>query len=61
MIRDLVDAVYGDDPDGGPLYASECIRTHIHQMKPALAAVGLRIASRPYHVIEVDIIAEAAE
>lgn len=41
--RDLADAVYADDPEGGPLTAVECVRTFVWRMRPDLAEIGFRI------------------
>ena len=45
-IEALVDRVYGDRPDGGPLYARNCMSVLIHQkINPKLAPHGLKITA----------------
>ena len=41
----LVDAVYGDDPGGGPDRARQCIAHFARALKPALAAGGMEVRS----------------
>jgi hypothetical protein len=45
---DLADAVYADDPDGGPLSAVECVRAFVWRMRPDLQAIGYRVVSGPW-------------
>jgi hypothetical protein len=45
---DLMDAVYGDDPDGGPTWRTVLPTTKSH-MAPRLAAFGLRIHATRGH------------
>jgi hypothetical protein len=49
--RQVIDAVYGHDPDGGPLVMN-VVSVHIQKMNDVLANHGLRIASSggPYSV-----------
>jgi DNA-binding response OmpR family regulator len=41
----IMEAVYGDDPDGGPLTAEKCIKVHMVKLRRALAP-GLRLHNR---------------
>lgn len=40
--RELIDLLWGDDPDGGPLRAENVLAQITHRMKPFLAWAGLR-------------------
>jgi hypothetical protein len=42
-IGDLVDAVYADDPDGGPVTAPRSVNAMIHMANRQLAAQGHQI------------------
>lgn len=42
----LVDVVYQDDPDGGPLTASVTVYSHISNVNKRLKAIGVKIAKR---------------
>lgn len=42
----LVDVAYGDDPEGGPLDARNCVASHIKRLKPKIAAYGLAIEGK---------------
>ena len=44
-IRRLVDELYGNDPQGGPLNAVSCVRTMRSKMAPVLEKHGMRITS----------------
>jgi hypothetical protein len=44
-IGDLVDAVYADDPDGGPVTAPRSVNVMIHMANRQLAAQGFAIRS----------------
>lgn len=44
-IKRLLDACYGDDPDGGPLFADTCIHIAIHRLSPRLRALGVTIVA----------------
>lgn len=39
----LVDDLYGDDPDGGPLYANTNAKVFIHQIRKKLASSNIEI------------------
>jgi DNA-binding response OmpR family regulator len=39
--RELSDALYFDDPDGGPLGAVECVGVHVHHLRSIIAGIGL--------------------
>ncbi|MGI9485420.1 MAG: hypothetical protein ACR2RF_05970 [Geminicoccaceae bacterium] len=39
----LIDAVYYDDPEGGPLTANNCIRVMLHRMRKLLAKVDVQL------------------
>ena len=39
----LLCALYGDDPDGGPLLADKCLHLHVHDLRPVLAKHGLAL------------------
>ncbi len=41
--RELLHELYGDDPDGGPDYASSCLRRFATDINKRLAAEGYRI------------------
>jgi DNA-binding response OmpR family regulator len=38
--EDIVDYVYRDDPDGGPLWATTTVKVIIHRYRPKLQAFG---------------------
>lgn len=40
----LIEALWGDDAEGGPLLADKAIDQHIHFARRALAPLGIRIA-----------------
>ena len=42
--RQVVEAVYADDPDGGPEYMN-VIAVHVKQMNPKLATLGVRLVA----------------
>ena len=42
----IVDAIYADDPAGGPLTAVNTVAQQVSLMRPKLACHGLRIGSR---------------
>jgi hypothetical protein len=57
-IHQLVDKVYSDHPDGGPLYARNCVAVMVRQrINPKLEPYGLKITagrgrdSRPYRLV----------
>lgn len=51
--RALIEAVYADRDDGGPLYATESVRVTIHGMRPILARMGMRLEfHRGYRLVE---------
>jgi hypothetical protein len=39
----IIDAMYGDDPDGGPDRADDCLRTTIAHMRLPLRTIGVRV------------------
>lgn len=45
-IETLVDAVYGDRPDGGPLNAANCLKVRISYLRPKLASFGWGIENK---------------
>lgn len=45
--RDLVEMLWGDDPEGGPLRAENVLAQVTHRMKPFLAWAGLRAVNGP--------------
>lgn len=55
----LIFAVWGDDPSGGPSYASQCLSVHLNKMNKRLAAAGLRIKGalgrdgKPYRLTRI--------
>lgn len=44
----LVDILWGDDPDGGPSNAPKCLSVHVHRMRWALRHVGIEVRSIDY-------------
>ena len=46
---EMIDVQYGDDPDGGPLYARECIHTQLFGLR---RKTGLTIRCRTIYRIE---------
>lgn len=51
--RDLVEVVYADREDGGPLWATDSLRVTIHEMRPVLARMGMRLEfHRGYRLVE---------
>jgi hypothetical protein len=42
-LRDLVSAVYANDPSGGPDSADQCVRIAIHRLRPQLRDIGWTI------------------
>jgi hypothetical protein len=59
-IGDLVDAVYADDPDGGPVTAPRSVNVMIHKANAQLAAQGYAIKSMwlgrgaRYRLVKID-------
>lgn len=45
-IEVLIDAVYGDRPDGGPLNAAGCLKVRITSLRPKLASSGWTIENK---------------
>jgi hypothetical protein len=45
LVRDLVDLVYADDPDGGPLTAQRCLNVIAHRANAQLRPQGYQIKS----------------
>ena len=41
--RDLADALYGDDPDGGPLDLDNCLESFVCRVRKAIAPAGFAI------------------
>ena len=58
-IGDLVDQVYADDPDGGPITAPRSVNVMIHKANAQLSTQGHRIKSMwlgrgaRYHLVKV--------
>ncbi len=58
-IGDLVDQVYADDPDGGPVTAPRSVNVMIHKANKQLRAQGYQIQSMwlgrgaRYHLVRV--------
>jgi DNA-binding winged helix-turn-helix (wHTH) protein len=44
-IKRLLEAVYGDDSDGGPLFANTCIHVAIHHLRTPLRTIGVAIVA----------------
>lgn len=42
---DLIDWLYGDSPDGGPLVAAGCVRTRLFELAPVLDLLNIRVAA----------------
>ena len=45
-IKELIDVVYGDDPEGGPLAASNCIRVMMCNLRRKLQRKGVYITGK---------------
>jgi hypothetical protein len=45
LVRDLVDLVYDDDPDGGPLTAQRSLNVIAHRANAQLQSQGYQIKS----------------
>jgi len=45
LVRDLVDLVYADDPDGGPLTAQRSLNVIAHRANTQLRSQGYQIKS----------------
>lgn len=41
--EELIEAVYFDDPEGGPLCADECLKVFAFRVRKILAKVGVRL------------------
>jgi DNA-binding response OmpR family regulator len=39
----VIDAIYGDDPDGGPDGPEMCLRVFVHKARKQLTSIGLDI------------------
>ncbi|MGI9489293.1 MAG: helix-turn-helix domain-containing protein [Geminicoccaceae bacterium] len=48
-MNDLIDALYGMEPDGGPLTADECVRVNMSRIRRKLGGTGVRIVGRSWH------------
>ena len=48
-MNDLIDVLYGVDPDGGPLTANECVRVNMSRTRKKLYGTGVRIVGRSWH------------
>lgn len=46
---DLIDAVFGHHPDGGPIDADNYISVTIHNAKKRLPRIGLRMVGRVFY------------
>ncbi len=44
--QDIANMVYADDPDGGPLGATETVRVHVRGINRRLAVVGQCISGQ---------------
>lgn len=42
----LIDQIYADDPNGGPLDSQACLRSVIHKLRPKLRKTGWDIELR---------------
>ena len=42
-LKEIIEAVYFDDPEGGPLCADNCIGVFMHKMRKLLSHVGVDI------------------
>jgi DNA-binding response OmpR family regulator len=40
---DIIDRLYGDDEEGGPLYARESVRVTVHRLRRKLKTYGIEI------------------
>ncbi|PNG27022.1 hypothetical protein [Methylocella silvestris] len=61
---DLIEALWGEDPGGGPDNAGKVIDTVVFYLRQQIAPLGLRVSSHPTHVFTLDplpLLAEAAE
>ena len=67
LVRDLVDLVYADDPDGGPLTAQRSLNVIAHRANAQLRPQGYQIESMwlgrgaRYRLVRVAEPAQAAE
>lgn len=43
--KDIILVVYGDDPDGGPLSARNCINVHLHSIRKRIRAAGWTVGA----------------
>jgi hypothetical protein len=50
---DLMDLIYGDDPDGGPVYAEQCLTQAIHALRDRLRLEGWDIELVKCYGLEV--------
>lgn len=50
---ELIDLLWGDDPDGGPLRAENVLAQVVHRAKPFLTWAGLRLVNRSCGRIEI--------
>jgi hypothetical protein len=53
----LADAVYADDPDGGPMWAEKTVSVTIAQQRDKLAAAGWQLVSRPRGAYRLEVAA----
>jgi DNA-binding response OmpR family regulator len=42
-VTDIIDRLYGEDEEGGPLYARECVRVTVHRLRRKLKPYGIEI------------------
>lgn len=47
--RDLIDHVFGNDPDGGPLAADDVVRKLVRDLRRRLAVRGFELIGLPRH------------
>lgn len=52
--RDLIEGVWGDDPNGGPGDARTLLNVYLHQSRRRLAPIGLGIATRWGHGLKAE-------
>lgn len=45
----LLDALYGDDPEGGPHYAAAILSMHLRRIRARIEPLGLAIDGRSTH------------
>jgi DNA-binding response OmpR family regulator len=48
-MRALIDVLYGDDPEGGPLTADLCVRVNVTRIRRKLRGTGVRLHGLQWH------------